>query len=249
MKTLAERLAWAMGCVGMNPHADQSELARLVGGNCKPQNIQSILSGSQKSSKYTPKIALVLQCDAVWLATGEGKSPAKRKHNLAVSGAESTSQKTGLFTDHKPDASPTIGGNDTTPGLPIHGEVPLISWDQARTWDTLMHSFAKEDAERLLPCPAPHSAGTFCLPNNTEAMDDGTASGYREGEILFVDPGKEATPERDVIVILPSGKMLFRRLKEDSEGRYLLALNGKRIERWEEGTIVRGVVIFSGMFR
>jgi SOS-response transcriptional repressor LexA len=80
-------------------------------------------------------------------------------------------------------------------------------------------------------------------------MDDGTRDGYREGDILFVDP--EATPvaDKDVIAILPSGKMLFRRLKEDGEGSYLLALNGRRIERWEEGTIIRGVVIFSGNFR
>jgi SOS-response transcriptional repressor LexA len=140
-------------------------------------------------------------------------------------------------------------GLSNEPGPKIREQVPLITWDQARTWDPLMTPLNKDEARSWLACPAPHSDATFCIENNTETMDDGTRDGYREGDILFVDP--EATPvaDKDVIAILPSGKMLFRRLKEDGEGPYLLALNGRRIERWEEGTVIRGVVIFSGNFR
>lgn len=143
----------------------------------------------------------------------------------------------------------SMGLSNTEPGLAILGQVPLISWDQARTWDPTMNSFRDDETVRMLPCPAPHSASTFCIPNNTETMDDGTASGYRAGEILFVDPEVRLDPDRDVVVILPNGNMVFRRFKEDGEGPYLLALNGRRIDRWEEGTIIRGVVIFSGNFR
>jgi SOS-response transcriptional repressor LexA len=170
-------------------------------------------------------------------------------HNSASADTKGRGQNTDLIGINSAKSGLTISKNDASPGPAIQGSVPLVSWDQARTWDKLMHSFAESDAERWLLCPVPHSAGTFCLRNDTETMDDGTRDGYGEGDILFVDPEVEPEPGKDVIVIIPSGKMLFRRLKEDSEGRYLLALNGRRIERWQDGTLVRGVVIFSGMFR
>jgi SOS-response transcriptional repressor LexA len=125
----------------------------------------------------------------------------------------------------------------------------MISWDRAKTWDPTMTSFKTQDALTWLACPVEHGPGTYCIENNTESMDDGTRRGYGEGDILFIDPGVPAVPDKDVLVILPDGKMLFRRLKEDSEGPYLLALNGKRMERWKEGTVVQGVVIFSGISR
>jgi SOS-response transcriptional repressor LexA len=171
------------------------------------------------------------------------------QHNSSISDVPISELNTGLIVKSQGGIGNTMGLSNLEPGLEIRGEVPLINWDQARTWDTLMNSFTEADAQRWLPCPAAHSAVTFCIENNTETMDDGTTKGYREGEILFVDPEAPAIPDKDIIVILPNGKMLFRRLKEDSEGPYLLALNGKRIERWEEGTTVRGVVVFSGFFR
>ena len=190
-----------------------------------------------------------LGVSANWIEDGQGQMFSATKHELLNGGAPNIRHSVDMFADSPGTSRSTIRENDTSPGPAMQGRVPLISWDQARTWDTLMHSFAESDAERWLPCPAPHSAGTFCLRNDTETMDDGTSEGYREGEILFVDPVVPAEHGRDVIVIVPNGKLLFRRLKEDSEGKYLLALNGKKIERWQDGTVVQGVVIFSGVFR
>lgn len=177
------------------------------------------------------------------------ESALAAEHETVIPDTSINTPKSGVIVKSAAGRGNTMGLSNTEPGLAFRGEVPLISWDQARTWDPTMNSFNKDDAQRLLPCPAPHSAGTFCIENNTEMMDDGTRDGYREGDILFVDPAVDSIQDRDIIVILPNGKMLFRRLKEDGEGPYLLALNGKRIERWEEGTTVRGVVIFSGKFR
>jgi SOS-response transcriptional repressor LexA len=158
-------------------------------------------------------------------------------------------KKTGLTSGASDESGIKISKTDTLPGPNIGEKVPLLSWDQARTWDKLMEILEQKEVDQWLLCPAPHSVEAFCLENNTDTMDDGTRDGYREGDILFVDPAVPAMPEKDVIVLFPDGRMTIRRLKEDGEGRYLLALNGKRIERWKEGTIVRGVVIFSGNFR
>lgn len=72
-----QRLAHAMACRHMSPADHQTHLARLVGHGCKPQNIQHLLDPAKhaKSSKYTPMIAAVLNCDTVWLATGNGTAP------------------------------------------------------------------------------------------------------------------------------------------------------------------------------
>lgn len=80
-------------------------------------------------------------------------------------------------------------------------------------------------------------------------MDDGSPDGYREGDILFVET--QAGPENgdDVLVNTSPTKLALRRLKEDSEGSYLLTLNGKKIQRIPEDFQFCGVVIFSGRKR
>ncbi|PLP96933.1 hypothetical protein CYJ10_29255 [Cupriavidus pauculus] len=66
-----------MSVRGMSPHTDQSQLARRVGMGCKPQNIQHLLDPNKnaKSSKYTPRIAEVLQIDPQWLSYETGTPP------------------------------------------------------------------------------------------------------------------------------------------------------------------------------
>lgn len=77
MNTYTERLGYAMECKGLSPLFDQSLLARMVGAPCKPQNIQHLLDRDKnaKSSKYTPRLAFILECDVMWLADGSGKKP------------------------------------------------------------------------------------------------------------------------------------------------------------------------------
>lgn len=78
-RSYAERLAWAMKCQGLIPGYHQSELARRVGNNCKPQNIQYLLNprSNARASKYTACIAAALHCDSDWLATGVGPHPVR----------------------------------------------------------------------------------------------------------------------------------------------------------------------------
>lgn len=92
MSTYTERLMLAMECRGLKPHSDQTHLAKRVGKPCKPQNIQHLLDpkNNVKSSKYTPILASVLRCDALWLATGKGTPPQPRDDALDLHAANVT---------------------------------------------------------------------------------------------------------------------------------------------------------------
>ena len=131
------------------------------------------------------------------------------------------------------------------PNIPP-GHVPLISWVQAGNWADVHDPFQPGDAEDWMPCPVNHGENTFALRVVGDSMDG--PGGYREGEIIYVDPRVAATPNRDVVARTPNGKVTFKRLKEDSDGRYLLALNPAwpdRIIRVPDDTVICGVVIGS----
>jgi len=138
---------------------------------------------------------------------------------------------------------------NVAPGPDIRGRVPLISWVRAGELCESPDIFQPGDAEEWLYCPVPHGPSTYCLQVVGDSQDDGTPEGYRDGEIIFVDPDVEAVPGDDVVVRTLDNKMTFKRLKQDTEGLYLLGLNGKRIIRVPEGTVFCGVVIFSGVKR
>lgn len=151
-------------------------------------------------------------------------------------------------TSPNTDPVPELSAN-TEPGPDIRGKVPLISWVRAGELCESHDNFHPGDAEHWMDCPVAHGPRTYCLEISGDSMDDGGADAYRDGEIIFVDPDASPNPGRDVVVRTPDNKTTFKRLKEDTEGRYLLGLNGKKIIRVPEGTEFCGVVIFSGRRR
>jgi transcriptional regulator with XRE-family HTH domain len=48
------------------------------------------------------------------------------------------------------------GASNVDEGPAVRGEVPLISWVQAGSWNGAEDPLAPGDAERWLPCPARH---------------------------------------------------------------------------------------------
>lgn len=141
------------------------------------------------------------------------------------------------------------GPQNTAPGPDIVGRLPLISWVRAGELCEAPDNFQPGDAEEWLDCPVKHGPNAYCLRVKGDSMDDGTAGGYRDGEIIFIDPAIGAVAGHDVVVRTPDGKTTFKRLKRDQDGLYLLGLNGKKIIRVPEGTVFCGVVIFSGIKR
>lgn len=118
-------------------------------------------------------------------------------------------------------------------------------------WETLTHTPNLGDIPpgRALICPIRHSDMSFALPVIGEAMvgDDG----YREGEVIFVDPAVKPTHGRDVVAVSPKAGLL-RRYIETPEGQFLKALNPSwpnPILPLTSDVIVMGTVIFSGRIR
>lgn len=132
------------------------------------------------------------------------------------------------------------------PGAPAALSIPLLSWVRAGDFCESPGQFGMEDAEEFLPRPLFNtSKKTFALLVRGDSMD--VSGGYREGEIVYIDPDVSPTPGRDVLAKTESG-MTLKRYKEDEDGPYLLQLNGNKIIRpanWH----VCGVVVFSGQKR
>lgn len=141
---------------------------------------------------------------------------------------------------------PDDAGNVTF-GPEIRGKLPLINWVKAGDLCESHESIHPGDAEEWIDCPVPHSNRAYCLRVSGDSMDG--EGGYRDGEIIFVDPEVAATPGRDVVVRTEDGKTTFKRLKQDTEGFYLFGINGKKIIRIPPDTHICGVVIFSGFKR
>lgn len=134
------------------------------------------------------------------------------------------------------------------------GKVPLISWVTAGAWEDPIDNYHVGDAEEWLPCPPNCQQGTtFVLTVTGESMDDGGPSGYRDGEMIFVDGSKaEPVHNADVIVKNGGGKVTFKRLINSNGDWFLKPLNpnwpDKTIPLDSEATIV-GRVMFSGRMR
>ncbi len=125
-------------------------------------------------------------------------------------------------------------------------KVPLLSSVPGGDWCEAHEPFRPDEIEEWLSCPTKHGPDTFALRLKGISMEG--PGGYREGEIVFIDPGAEARAGKDVVARTPDGKVTFKRLGEDDEGFYLYALNPAwpdRIIRAPKGTIFCGVAISS----
>jgi SOS-response transcriptional repressor LexA len=174
----------------------------------------------------------------------DGGTAPKRERLDAVATALKVSKEWLSFGQGEPA---TKQSENLKAGPEIKGQLPLISWVRAGDLCESPDNFHPGDAEEWIDCPVPHSNRAYCLRVAGDSMDG--EGGYRDGEIIFVDPDVAATPGRDVVVRTPDGKTTFKRLKEDTEGPYLLALNGKKIIRIPPDAHICGVVIFSGFKR
>ncbi len=128
------------------------------------------------------------------------------------------------------------------------GRVPLISWIQAGLWCEATEPYSFFNADDYLPCPVPHSDQTYALKVRGESMYNphGPRS-FREGDIIYVDPTKEAENGSLVVVKLLDGQeATFKQLIIEGRSRYLKALNPSWPEPFlpiAEDAVICGVVI------
>lgn len=131
------------------------------------------------------------------------------------------------------------------PRMLARGVVPILGWEQL----PLAGSPGDGSQSTWLACPVEHSDKTFALPVLGEAMNGD--EGYREGEILFLDPEVPPIHGKD-IVVLNGATALFRRLVVTPEGRFLKTLNPAwptPIMSLPDAAVVCGTVVFSGRIR
>lgn len=132
------------------------------------------------------------------------------------------------------------------PGPELRGIHPLISWVQAGRWCEIMDNFSPGDAEEWIPCPVSCGAQTFVLRVVGVSMEPK----FREGELVFVDPSRQAENGSFVVVRLDDRQeATFKQYIQEGGRQYLKALNpawpDPIIEVTEQATIC-GVVVFKG---
>lgn len=234
MITFAERLEWAMECAGLDPRTDQSELARRVGGACKPQTIQYLLDHNRnaKASKYTPRLAQVLDCDVNWLAYNTGRPPTRQNSNHEL-----------LNTDfiNKRHAGHIIGELSGTPGATIDDagrepidqnvlpapiearRIPIISYVQAGMMTEAIDPYMMGDGFETITTDLDLSGSAFGLIIKGPSMEPE----FREGDKVIIDPAVSPQPGDFVVAKNTQEEATFKKYRPrgtDERGEMIFEL-------------------------
>jgi SOS-response transcriptional repressor LexA len=125
------------------------------------------------------------------------------------------------------EKSPTVPDSNIEPGPAIKGYVPLISWVQAGAWCEISDVRTMDDAEIWLPCAASHSPQSYALRVRGLSMfNQHERRSFRDGDIIFVDPAKDAENGSLVIAkLMDSQEATFKQLVMEGSRRFLKPLN------------------------
>lgn len=131
-----------------------------------------------------------------------------------------------------------VAENNIEPGPTIKGYVPLISWVQAGAWCEVTDVKTLDDAEVWLPCAASHSSQSYALRVRGLSMfNQHERRSFRDGDIIFVDPAKDAENGSLVIAkLVDSQEATFKQLVMEGSRRFLKPLN----PAWPEPIIELG---------
>ena len=175
------------------------------------------------------------------LENGESKSTSYTAAIAAKLGVNALWLETGKGPKH-PD-TPNI-----EPAPDIQGQVPVISWVTAGKWAEVIDIYQPGVADEWLPCIKKHSNRTFALRVKGMSMYNPMGKHtYSDGDIIFVDPEKDAVNGSRVVVRLEDSKeATFKQLVIEGEKMYLMALNPSWPEKFIEingNATICGVVI------
>lgn len=137
---------------------------------------------------------------------------------------------------------------NTSPAPSVKGEVPVISWVQAGTWNEAMDCERQDDLN-YLPCISNHSECSFALRVRGDSMTAPYGKTYPEGCIIFVDPEIRMPSSGDRIIAKVNGEpeVTFKVFMKEGEKIWLKPLNsqhpiitdefkvlGKVVGKWED---------------
>lgn len=203
----------------------QAEAARFFG--VKPPSVTGWLKTGRISKDNFDKLRswLTKTPDSHW---GANSSPVTLKdaHIVRVSG----------------------GKEDAVEVMRSMGAVPLISWVQAGCWSDVADPFQPGDADEWLPCPVAHGPRCYAVKVRGDSMANPSGRpSYSDGDIIFVDPDKEANHGDRVIVRLDDhAEATFKQLLIEDGRKLLKALNPEWAPRYipiNGNATIAGVVI------
>ncbi|MCF4990822.1 helix-turn-helix domain-containing protein [Pseudomonas gessardii] len=209
---IGDRIAQRMNEMNLS----EGELGRRSG---VPQpTIHRIVTNAVVSPRHqnVEKIAKALKVSSNWLWKGGDQSDQGAKH---INGG-------------------AVAENNVEPGPTIKGYVPLISWVQAGAWCEVTDVKTLDDAEVWLPCAASHSNQSYALRVRGLSMfNQHERRSFRDGDIIFVDPAKDAENGSLVIAkLVDSQEATFKQLVMEGSRRFLKPLN----PAWPEPIIELG---------
>ncbi|MFA5905170.1 MAG: S24 family peptidase [Desulfobacula sp.] len=111
--------------------------------------------------------------------------------------------------------------SNISPGPPIQDQVPLISWVQAGDWTEVIDQCRAGEAEDFITMTGAAGKNAFALRVVGNSMEPE----FKEGEIVTVDPDREAESGSYVIAKINRDEATFKQLIKDGGRVYLRPIN------------------------
>lgn len=122
---------------------------------------------------------------------------------------------------------PRQAGAANTQPAPGVSSVPLISWVQAGQWNEVADHYHVGEGEKPVYTTKKIGPRAYALRVVGDSMENPSGRPtYPQGALIIVDPDREPTHDKPVIVRLEdSQEATFKMLKVDGDRRYLRPLN------------------------
>ncbi len=211
--TLGQRIKARRKALGLS----QDRLGELAG--LDQTVISKLERGDVQETSRIAELASVLQCDALWLATGK-EAWAKEAAGKELGGK-------------------ARGANVANVVQAAAGRVPLISFVAAGSWSDAVDNYAPGDAEQWVETTVPVKRHTYALRVEGDSMEPR----FPNGAILIVEPEAEAKSGSFVIMRQNGTDATFKQLVHDGGRWFLKPVNPRYpIMELSEDAVLCGVV-------
>lgn len=173
---------------------------------------QAVTYGKKKPKELAEFFDVSEAAVSKWLNSGKiGK--AKLPRFAEFTGVDFTWLATG-------DGNMVSEPSNISPGPPIRGKVPLISWVQAGKWREAIDLYAPDDAENWIETTVPIKEHTFALRVDGDSMEPE----FPAGVLIVVEPDLDPQPG-DYVIAKNGDEATFKQLVKDGPDWYLKPIN------------------------
>lgn len=148
-----------------------------------------------------------------------GVSEPNRENLIKI--ARACNVTVGWLADGEGEVHPQTTASNIVAGPEITRHVPLISFVQAGDWTEAVEEFSPEEAEEFLPVTSTVGPRTFALRVVGNSMEPE----FWAGEIVIVDPDREAESGSFVVAKINHDEATFKQLIKDGGSVFLRPLN------------------------